>query len=147
MGRVRGRSSGCGTFLLVLFAVFLACKLAGVVEWSWWWVTSPLWLPPAAVMTGLLLLTIMGVGTYKAVSRSARAWMGRAGARPGSPPSEPQQTAASDSNVEGGVIVDAVGTEVTVRADPYQLDSGSAPDPSPSGSGSPLPENRSSKAE
>ena len=27
-----------GTFL-----VFLACKLTGNINWSWWWVTAPLW--------------------------------------------------------------------------------------------------------
>jgi hypothetical protein len=28
----------------VLFVVFLVLKLVGVIDWSWWWVTSPLWL-------------------------------------------------------------------------------------------------------
>ena len=27
-----------GTFL-----VFLACKLTGNINWSWWWVTCPFW--------------------------------------------------------------------------------------------------------
>ena len=29
----------------VLFVVFLVLKLTGNIDWSWWWVTSPLWLP------------------------------------------------------------------------------------------------------
>lgn len=29
----------------VLFIVFLVLKLCGVILWSWWWVTSPLWIP------------------------------------------------------------------------------------------------------
>ena len=28
----------------VLFIVFLVLKLIGVISWSWWWVTSPLWI-------------------------------------------------------------------------------------------------------
>lgn len=32
----------------VLFVVFLVLKLTGNISWSWWWVTSPLWLPLAA---------------------------------------------------------------------------------------------------
>jgi hypothetical protein len=28
---------------LVLFTVFLTLKLVGVIDWSWWWVTCPLW--------------------------------------------------------------------------------------------------------
>ena len=34
------------TFLQVLFLVFLVLKLTGltvVANWSWWWVTAPLW--------------------------------------------------------------------------------------------------------
>lgn len=46
-------SSGIG-FGGVLFIVFLVLKLCHVITWSWWWVTSPIWIP-----TGLVLL-IMG---------------------------------------------------------------------------------------
>lgn len=28
----------------VLFAIFLTLKLVGVIAWSWWGVTSPLWI-------------------------------------------------------------------------------------------------------
>ena len=37
----------------VVFLIFLVLKLAEVgkvAEWSWWWVTSPLWLPASAVI-------------------------------------------------------------------------------------------------
>lgn len=27
----------------LMFLVFLVLKLAGVIAWSWWWVTAPLW--------------------------------------------------------------------------------------------------------
>ena len=26
-----------------LFLLFLGLKLGGVITWSWWWVTAPLW--------------------------------------------------------------------------------------------------------
>jgi hypothetical protein len=43
-----------GQFLLVgVFLIFLTLKLCGVIDWSWWWVTAPLWLP---FVLGLLLL-------------------------------------------------------------------------------------------
>jgi len=29
----------------VLFIIFLILKLTGNIDWSWWWVTSPLWIP------------------------------------------------------------------------------------------------------
>jgi hypothetical protein len=28
----------------ILFLVFLVLKLIGVIAWSWWWVTAPLWI-------------------------------------------------------------------------------------------------------
>ena len=28
----------------VLLVVFIILKLCGVVNWSWWWVLSPLWI-------------------------------------------------------------------------------------------------------
>ena len=28
-----------------LFLVFLVLRLTEVINWSWWWVTAPLWLP------------------------------------------------------------------------------------------------------
>jgi membrane protein YdbS with pleckstrin-like domain len=37
-------SSGIG-LTGVLFVVFLVLKLTGNIDWSWWWVTSPLWIP------------------------------------------------------------------------------------------------------
>ena len=43
---------------LVVFIVFLTLKLTGLINWSWWWVTSPLWIPLALV---LLVLLIIGV--------------------------------------------------------------------------------------
>ena len=39
-------SSGIG-ITGVLFVVFLVLKLTGNIDWSWWWVTSPLWIPIA----------------------------------------------------------------------------------------------------
>lgn len=29
----------------ILFAILLVLKIVGVLAWSWWWVTAPLWLP------------------------------------------------------------------------------------------------------
>jgi hypothetical protein len=35
---------GTGFFNL-LFLVFLVLKLTKVIDWSWWWITAPLWGP------------------------------------------------------------------------------------------------------
>ena len=46
------QSSDIG-FFTILFLIFLTLKLAGlgvVADWSWWWVTAPLWLPRMAAL-------------------------------------------------------------------------------------------------
>lgn len=45
-------SSGLTT---VLFLIFLILKLTNNIDWSWWWVTSPLWIPL------VLVLSIIGI--------------------------------------------------------------------------------------
>ena len=57
------------TFVQVLFIVFLILKLTGVTavaSWSWWWITSPLWIGVALVasiwvfiLLGLFLAAII----------------------------------------------------------------------------------------
>lgn len=34
----------------VLLIVFIILKLIGVINWSWWWVLSPLWFSLAIVL-------------------------------------------------------------------------------------------------
>jgi hypothetical protein len=29
---------------ILLFLIFLVLKLTNQIDWSWWWVTSPLWI-------------------------------------------------------------------------------------------------------
>lgn len=50
-------SSGIG-LTGVLFVVFLVLKLTGNIDWSWWWVTSPIWIP------FLLLLSISIISLF-----------------------------------------------------------------------------------
>ena len=44
-------SSGIGT-LGALFVAFVVLKLCGVIDWSWWWVTAPIWMPISALLLG-----------------------------------------------------------------------------------------------
>jgi hypothetical protein len=57
MSNTSNSSSGLG-FGTVLFLVFLVLKLTNYIGWSWWWVTSPLWIPIVIVLG---ILTIMGI--------------------------------------------------------------------------------------
>lgn len=42
-----------------LFLVFLVLKLTGHIAWSWWWVTSPLWIPLAVALPIILFCIVM----------------------------------------------------------------------------------------
>jgi len=53
------RSSGIGIGM-VLFIVFLVLKLTGTIDWSWWWVTSPLWIPFAVAVVILGVVGLIG---------------------------------------------------------------------------------------
>ena len=52
------KESGIGLDI-ILFVVFLILKLTGDIDWSWWWVTSPLWIPIAVVIVFMILGTII----------------------------------------------------------------------------------------
>lgn len=28
-----------------VFAILMLLKLTGVIAWSWWWITAPVWIP------------------------------------------------------------------------------------------------------
>lgn len=44
-----------------LFLVFLVLKLTGYIDWSWWWVTAPLWGGIALVLGIWLIFMIIMV--------------------------------------------------------------------------------------
>lgn len=50
---VSSGSIGIGT---LLFMVFLVLKLTNVIDWSWWWVTSPLWIPFSIVVLCVIIM-------------------------------------------------------------------------------------------
>jgi hypothetical protein len=59
--QAQGGGVGC---LTVLGIVFVVLKLVGTIDWSWWWVLAPFWVP------AVLLLAILGVAAgISAISR------------------------------------------------------------------------------
>lgn len=57
--------SGGLSFDSALFLIFLVLKLTNNIDWSWWWVFSPLWVPVVALLTFLglwgVFAFVMGV--------------------------------------------------------------------------------------
>jgi hypothetical protein len=51
--------SGGVSFAGLLFLLFLGLKLTNQIDWSWWWVTAPLWGPIALVLGFALIVIII----------------------------------------------------------------------------------------
>ena len=47
------------TFSGALTILFVALKLCKVIDWSWWWVLAPLWIPAAFVVLVLCIVVIV----------------------------------------------------------------------------------------
>lgn len=52
-----GYSKGIG-FVGLLTILFITLKLTGVIDWSWWWVLSPIWIR-ILIVIGVLLITLL----------------------------------------------------------------------------------------
>jgi len=50
---------GVGT---ILFLIFMVLKLTNYIDWSWWWVTSPLWIP-------IVIIGIVGLAAILYLNR------------------------------------------------------------------------------
>jgi membrane protein YdbS with pleckstrin-like domain len=53
-------SSGIG-FCGLLTVAFVVLKLVHVIDWSWWWVLSPIWIPIGFVVFILLVIFLVAV--------------------------------------------------------------------------------------
>ncbi len=48
----------CGVLCLVFFIL----KMTGTIDWSWWWVFAPLWIPATLIAVVIIVtLFILGV--------------------------------------------------------------------------------------
>lgn len=69
--------SGGITLAGALFVLFCGLKLTGYINWSWWWVTAPLWGPWAVigvliVIFGIIWLICLAIDAYNARKRRQR---------------------------------------------------------------------------
>lgn len=58
MSKSSSSSSGIGFSGLLLIA-FIVLKLIGVINWSWWWVLSPLWISILLVVLIIIILILV----------------------------------------------------------------------------------------
>ena len=57
---MKSQNSGLGLGT-ILFLIFLVLKLTGNIDWSWWWVTAPLWGVFALIFGLLGIVLIMSL--------------------------------------------------------------------------------------
>jgi len=72
--KVSKKSSGsraCVSFCNLLFLLFLGLKLTGHIDWSWWWVTAPLWIPMSLMIFALALCSVV-IGFIKILEESGQ---------------------------------------------------------------------------
>lgn len=55
------RSSGGVGFTGLLTLLFIGLKLGGVINWSWWWVLSPIWITLLFVLACFVCIGILYV--------------------------------------------------------------------------------------
>ncbi len=77
MAETKSSSGGGGVGIGgLLFVLFVGLKLTGYIDWSWWWVTAPLWgvfaiaaavmlVPLAFLALSALIDAIVGAGRKK----------------------------------------------------------------------------------
>lgn len=53
-------SSGVGIAGL-LGVAFVVLKLTGYIDWSWWWVTAPFWIPTVVVIAILIVFAVIAL--------------------------------------------------------------------------------------
>ena len=56
----KGTATGSGIGICgILFIVFLILKLTNHINWSWWWITAPLWIPAGIGIVCIIIGTII----------------------------------------------------------------------------------------
>mgnify|MGYP001562944250 CR=1 FL=1 len=46
--------------IYALTLLFVAFKLAKIIDWSWWWILSPIWIPLAGLLFIIVIAAICG---------------------------------------------------------------------------------------
>jgi hypothetical protein len=61
MANNRHTGIGLGTIIFIIFLILKLCEIGTVATWSWWWVTSPLWIS-IGLWVVFLVLTLLFLG-------------------------------------------------------------------------------------
>lgn len=45
----------------IVFIVFLILKLTDTINWSWWWITAPLWIGIALFISAVIIVSLIAI--------------------------------------------------------------------------------------
>lgn len=68
MSNTSSKSSGIG-FIGLLTIAFIVLKLVGAIDWSWWWVLSPLWIGYVIVLICFIVLWVCNCNVKRKIKR------------------------------------------------------------------------------
>lgn len=67
------QSAGGGvSFAGLLTVAFVVLKLTGKIDWSWWWVLSPVWAPFAFGLAVLVVVACVSLANHLRIMRNGR---------------------------------------------------------------------------
>lgn len=69
-------TSGGISFCGLLTIAFIVLKLIDKIDWSWWWVLSPLWIPFCLVFGFIILAFIISLLAGMFCSKKKDPWAG-----------------------------------------------------------------------
>jgi len=70
------KASETGTpITTILLAIFITLKLTNNVDWSWFWVLSPFWIPCALLL--VIVATLIVVAVVVPPFTAASEWLGK----------------------------------------------------------------------
>ena len=56
LNKLGNESNGSNGALSILLIAFVILKLCHVIDWSWWWILSPLWIPFILLIIIIILI-------------------------------------------------------------------------------------------
>ena len=58
---------GCiSPLTVIIFLAFFFAKIFDKIDWSWWWVFSPLWIPAAIILIIVVIVCLIYIGAILA---------------------------------------------------------------------------------
>lgn len=47
--------------VVLLTVLFIGLKLTGYIDWSWWWVLAPVWIPVVLKLVVISIVVLFGL--------------------------------------------------------------------------------------